>query len=234
MFADSIPYSMSFAAGLFSFLSPCILPLIPAYFTCITGYSLEELTDNYDAKIRRKVILSTVSYVSGISFIFILLGASASYLGGFANQYSSAIRIIGGILIIIFGIHLTGILRIKGLDFEKRIQIQSKPLHFLGTFFIGMAFAAGWSPCIGPPLASILIVAGNHGSVAQGMVLLGIYAAGLAIPFVIISFFINYMLTITKKMSHALKWLNTAAGVLLIILGIFLITNKLYLLGRFS
>jgi len=225
---------MSFAAGLFSFFSPCILPLIPAYFTFITGYSLEELTENYDAKIRMKIILSTLSYVSGFSIVFILLGASASYLGGFANQYSSAIRIIGGILIIIFGIHLIGILRIKGFHFEKRIQIHSKPLHFFGTFVIGMAFAAGWSPCIGPALASILIVAGNNGSVIQGMILLGIYAAGLAIPFLIISIFINYIIVIIKKMSRSLKWLNLTAGILLIILGIFLITNKLYLLGRIS
>ena len=225
---------MSFAAGLFSFFSPCILPLIPAYFTFITGYSLEELTENYDAGIRKKVILSTVSYVLGFSFIFIMLGASASYLGGFASQYSSAIRIIGGILIILFGIHLTGVFRIRGLDIEKRIHVQSKPLHFFGTFLVGMAFAAGWSPCIGPALASILIIAGNQGGVGQGMILLGIYAAGLAIPFIIISIFINYLLVITKKMTRSLKWLNITAGILLIILGIFLITNKLDLLGRLS
>ena len=160
---------MSFAAGLFSFFSPCILPLIPAYFTFITGYSLEELTENYDAGIRKKVILSTVSYVLGFSFIFIMLGASASYIGGFANQYSSTIRIIGGILIILFGIHLTGVFRFKGLDVEKRIHVQSKPLHFFGTFLVGMAFAAGWSPCIGPLLGSILIVAGNQGSMPGGV-----------------------------------------------------------------
>ncbi|MBW1985244.1 MAG: cytochrome c biogenesis protein CcdA [Deltaproteobacteria bacterium] len=234
MFTESIPYSMSFAAGLFSFFSPCILPLIPAYFTFITGYSLEELTENYDAGIRKKVILSTVSYVLGFSFIFIMLGASASYIGGFANQYSSTIRIIGGILIILFGIHLTGVFRFKGLDVEKRIHVQSKPLHFFGTFLVGMAFAAGWSPCIGPALASILIIAGNHGSVGQGMILLGIYAAGLAFPFIVISIFINYLLVITKKMTRSLKWLNIAAGIVLIILGILLITNKLDLLGRLS
>jgi cytochrome c-type biogenesis protein len=193
---------------------------------------LEELTEDYDSTIRKKVILSTVSYVLGFSLIFILLGASASYIGGFINQYSDAIRIVGGTLIILFGIHLIGIFRIKAFDVEKRIHVQSKPLHFLGTFFVGMAFAAGWSPCIGPALASILIIAGNQASVGQGMILLGIYASGLAIPFIIISFFINYILVIIKKMSRALKWINISAGILLIILGIFLITNKLSLLGR--
>jgi len=231
MFTESITYSVAFAAGLFSFFSPCILPLVPVYFTFITGYSLEELTENINIKIRNEVILSTASYVLGFSFIFILLGASASYIGGMASQYSGIIRVAGGILIIIFGIHLTGIFRIKGLDFEKRIHFQSKPLHLFGTFFIGMAFAAGWSPCIGPPLASILIVAGNNGSVAQGMILLGIYALGLAIPFIILSIFINYVLVIIKKMSTTLKWINMASGILLILFGLFLLTNKLYLLG---
>lgn len=234
MFTESIPYSISFAAGLSSFLSPCILPLIPAYFTLITGYSLEELTENYDSTLRKRVIFSTLSYVLGFSLVFILLGASASYLGGFINQYSDVIRIVGGFLIILFGIHLIGIFRIKAFDVEKRIHVQSKPLHFLGTFLVGMAFAAGWSPCIGPALASILIMAGNQASVGQGMILLGIYASGLAIPFIIISLFINYMLVIIKKMSRALKWINISAGILLIILGIFLITNKLYLIGGLS
>lgn len=195
---------------------------------------MEELTENYDSTLRKRVIFSTLSYVLGFSLVFILLGASASYLGGFINQYSDVIRIVGGFLIILFGIHLIGIFRIKAFDVEKRIHVQSKPLHFLGTFLVGMAFAAGWSPCIGPALASILIMAGNQASVGQGMILLGIYASGLAIPFIIISLFINYMLVIIKKMSRALKWINISAGILLIILGIFLITNKLYLIGGLS
>ncbi len=139
------------------------------------------------------------------------------------------IRIIGGVLIIILGIHLTGVFRIRSLEFEKRIQIQKKPLHFLGTFIIGMAFGAGWSPCIGPLLGSILIVAGSQETIGQGMVLLGVYSAGLALPFVIISVFINFLLVFMKRASRVLKYVNVVAGILLILVGLVLVTNKLYL-----
>ncbi|MCK5504416.1 MAG: cytochrome c biogenesis protein CcdA [Thermodesulfovibrionia bacterium] len=228
MFTEAISFPAAFLAGILSFFSPCILPLIPAYFTFITGFSLEELTDVCNAEIKKKVIFSTVSYVLGFSFVFILFGASASYLGGFFYKYKGAIRIIGGILIIVFGVHLTGMIRIPGLDLEKRIQIEKKPLHFLGTFLIGMAFGAGWSPCIGPLLGSILIVAGSQDMVSQGVLLLGVYSAGLALPFIIMSIFINFILIFIKKASRVVKYVNVIAGVLLIVIGLFLVTNKLY------
>jgi len=227
MFAETITYPAAFLAGLFSFFSPCILPLIPAYFIFITGFSLDELTGGDISEIRKKVVLSTVSYVLGFSFIFILMGASASYLGGFVLKHSNYIRIVGGIFIIIFGIHLTGLIHIGILDFEKRIDLQKKPLHFFGTFFIGMAFGAGWSPCIGPLLGSILIVAGSRETIWQGIILLGIYSAGIAIPFIIISFFINYILIFLKKVVKALQYINIAAGMLLILVGLSLVTNIL-------
>jgi cytochrome c-type biogenesis protein len=228
MFAEAVSFPAAFLAGLLSFFSPCVLPLIPAYFTFITGYSLEELTEG-NTEIRKKVILSTISYVLGFSVVFILMGGSASYLGGFIYKYKNLIRIIGGVLIIILGIHLTGVFRIRSLEFEKRIQIKKKPIHFLGTFVIGMAFGAGWSPCIGPLLGSILIVAGSQETVIQGMVLLGVYSAGLALPFVIISVFINFLLVFMKRASQVLKYVNVVAGILLILVGLVLVTNKLYL-----
>lgn len=231
MITESITYSAALIAGLLSFFSPCILPLIPAYFTFITGFSLEELTDAPDTTIRRKVILSTISYVLGFSTIFIFMGASASFLGGIIFQYRDLIRIIGGILILVLGIHLTGIIRIHGLDFEKRIHLQKKPLHFLGTFVIGMAFGAGWSPCIGPLLGSILIIAGNQETVWQGTLLLAIYSLGLAVPFVVMSVFIRYLLAFIKRASKALRYVNTVAGILLIGVGLLLVTNKLYLIN---
>jgi cytochrome c-type biogenesis protein len=152
MFTEAVSFPAAFLAGFLSFLSPCVLPLIPAYFTFITGCSLEELNENRNSEIRKKVVFSTVSFVCGFSMVFILMGASASYLGGLIYNYRETIRIIGGILIILMGVHLTGIIRIPGLDVEKRIHMERKPLHFLGTFIIGMAFGAGWSPCIGPLL----------------------------------------------------------------------------------
>ena len=230
MFTEAISYPAAFTAGLLSFLSPCVLPLIPAYFTFITGYSLEELTESRNAEIRKKVFLSTILFVSGFSLVFILMGASASYLGGLIYNYRELIRIIGGVFIIILGVHLTGIIRIRGLDFEKRINMEKKPLHFFGTFVVGMAFGAGWSPCIGPLLGSIIIIAGSQETVWQGIILLGIYSAGLAIPFIIMSVFINFLLIFIKKASRVLQYINTAAGILLIIVGLILVTNKLYVL----
>jgi len=228
MFTQTVSFPAAFVAGLLSFLSPCVLPLIPAYFTFITGFSIEELTEEYNSEIRKKVFLSTFLFVLGFSLVFILMGASASYLGGLMFTYKKLIRIIGGILIIILGIHLTGLIRIPGLDFEKRIALEKKPLHFLGTLIIGMAFGAGWSPCIGPLLGSILIIAGSQETVWQGVILLGFYSAGLAMPFIIISIFINFLLIFIKKASKVLKYVNVVAGVVLIVVGLILVSNKLY------
>jgi len=228
MFIETVSFSAAFIAGLLSFLSPCVLPLIPAYFSFITGYSLEELTGGCNEKIRKKVILSTCLFVVGFSLVFVSMGASASYLGGLMYTYKKFIRIIGGFLIIILGIHLTGCIRIPGLDFEKRISVEKKPLHFLGTLLIGMAFAAGWTPCIGPLLGSILIIAGNQETVWQGIVLLGVYSTGLALPFIVVSIFINFLLIFIKKASKVLKYVNIVAGVVLIIVGLILVSNKLY------
>ncbi|MBW2603578.1 MAG: sulfite exporter TauE/SafE family protein [Deltaproteobacteria bacterium] len=228
MFTQTVSFPTAFVAGLLSFFSPCVLPLIPAYFTFITGFSIEELTEEYNSEIRKKVFLSTFLFVLGFSLVFILMGASASYLGGLMVTYKKLIRIIGGILIVILGIHLTGLIRIPWLDFERRITLEKKPLHFLGTLIIGMAFGAGWSPCIGPLLGSILIIAGSQETVWQGVILLGIYSAGLAIPFIIISIFINFLLIFIKKASKVLKYVNVAAGVVLIVVGLILVSNKLY------
>ena len=231
MFTETISFPAAFIAGLLSFFSPCILPLIPGYFTFITGFSLEKLTQDDHTEIRKKVVLSTILFVLGFSFVFISMGASASYLGGLFYQYRKFIRITGGVLIIVLGIHLTGLIRIPGLDIEKRIHLDQKPVHFLGTFIIGMAFGAGWSPCIGPLLGSILLIAGSQETVWHGTVLLGVYSAGLAIPFIVMSVFINLVLIFVKKTSKAIKYANAVAGVLLIVLGLFLVTNKLYILA---
>lgn len=230
MFIETITYPAAFLAGLLSFFSPCILPIIPSYFTFITGFSMEELTTDCNLEIRKKVFFSTVLFVSGFSFVFIFMGASASFLGNIIHEYSDFIRITGGILIIILGIHLTGLIRIRHLYIEKRVNIAKKPMHFLGTFIIGMAFAAGWSPCIGPLLGSILVIAGTQETVWQGIMLLGIYSAGLAIPFVMISIFINFMFIFIKKASKTLKYTNIIAGIMLIFAGILLVSNKISLL----
>jgi cytochrome c-type biogenesis protein len=230
LFNENLSYSAALIAGLLSFFSPCILPLIPAYFSFITGLSLDELTEN-KAETRRKVILSTVFYVAGFSFIFILFGASASFLGGIASQYAWIIRYLGGGIVIVFGLHLLGIINIKALHFEKRLHVQEKPLHLMGTFVIGMAFGAGWSPCIGPMLGSILIVAGNQNTILKGVLLLAVYSAGLALPFLILSFFIHSILDIMKRATKLINIINKVSGILLIVIGLLLIFDKFRLLG---
>lgn len=230
MFAETVSYSAAFAAGLLSFFSPCVLPLIPAYFSFITGMSLEELTENYDTGIRKKVLVSTLVFILGFSAVFVLLGASASFLGGLTHAYRDYIRIGGGIIIIVLGIHLTGLVRIPALEFEKRIHLKSKPLNIFGTFLVGMAFAAGWSPCTGPQLGSILAIAMGKETISQGIVLLAIYSAGLALPFMVISAFVNYLLVFVKKATRFMKVFNVVAGSILILAGVLLLANKLYLL----
>ncbi len=226
MFAQTVNYSAAFLAGLLSFLSPCVLPLIPAYFSFITGFSMDELINADRRAIRAKVFLSTIAFVLGFSLVFILMGASATFLGGAVAAYKNEIRIIGGIIIIILGLHLTGWFRIRKLEFEKRFHFKEKPLHLFGTFIVGMAFAAGWSPCIGPLLGAILVLASSRDTVWQGVRLLAVYSAGLAIPFILISMFIQFLLAFLKRASRVIRYVNGLAGGLLIIVGILLLTNN--------
>ncbi|RJP74973.1 MAG: cytochrome c biogenesis protein CcdA [Desulfobacteraceae bacterium] len=228
---ESVPYHLALFAGLASFFSPCVLPLIPAYFTFITGLSLEELTEKKrTSAVHIRIVASTLSYVLGFSLIFILLGASASYLSGLIFEYRNMITKVGGAVIILFGIHLTGWLPIRVLLFEKKLRLEKKPLHFLGAFMIGMAFGAGWSPCVGPLLGSILILAGSQDTVYKGMSLLAVYSAGLAIPFILLSIFINFILIFIKKATGMIRHIHLAAGILLIILGLLLFFDKLFLI----
>ncbi|OGR23703.1 MAG: cytochrome C biogenesis protein [Desulfobacterales bacterium RIFOXYA12_FULL_46_15] len=231
MFNENLTYSAALVAGLLSFFSPCVLPLVPAYFSFITGLSLDELTAN-KKETRQKVILSTIFYVAGFSSIFILFGASASFLGSLAARYSWIVRYIGGGIIIGFGFHLLGLINIRGLNFEKRIHLRARPLHLMGTFVIGMAFGAGWSPCIGPILGSILIVAGNQDTVLKGILLLAVYSAGLALPFLVLSFFIHSLMDIMKRARKVIGIMNKVSAILLIIIGLLLIFDKFKLLAN--
>ena len=230
MFKD-VTYSIAFLYGLLSFFSPCVLPLIPSYFCFITGLSLEELTIAPKAAIRRKIMLSTLAFVLGFSLVFIILGASASYVGALLAEHKSIIRIVGGALIILFGLHLAGILRIPAFQYEKRLHIRQKPLHLMGTFLVGMAFGAGWTPCIGPILGSLLVLAQDKETVGQGMRLLSIYSVGLALPFILLSAGINYLLVFTSKTKKVLRYANPVAGIILVLTGILLVTDKLRLLS---
>ena len=228
-----VTYSIAFLYGLLSFLSPCVLPLIPSYFCFITGLSLDELTSTSNTSIRRKIVVATLAFVLGFSAVFVALGASASYVGNVLAAHKNWIRIIGGILIIVFGIHLSGLLRIPFFDYEKRLQINQKPLHFFGIVFIGMAFGAGWTPCIGPILGSLLVLAQDTQTVQQAIGMLAIYSIGMALPFILLSLGINFLLVFMRRTKRVLRFINPVAGGLLIVTGILLATNKLQQLAIF-
>ncbi len=175
--------------------------------------------------------MATFAYVCGFSFVFILLGASASFMGGLVSRHSEIIRFAGGTIILIFGLHLLGIINITGLNFEKKIHIHKKPLHLFGTFIIGMAFGAGWTPCIGPMLGSIIIIASAEATVTRGILLLSVYSAGLALPFILMSFFISRIFEIMKRATKFIMYVNKISGILLILVGVLLITDNFTMLA---
>ncbi len=227
MLIETVSFHAAFLAGLLSFFSPCVLPLIPAYFTFITGVSLDQLTQGRTADVRRKVLLSTLLFVIGFSLVFILLGASATFLGRLMSQYANIVTFIGGLLIMVLGIHISGIFGFSMLNVDRHINLKKRPVHALGALVIGMAFGAGWSPCVGPLLGSILIVASSRDTVREGVLLLSVYSAGLAIPFLVLSFFINRLLVLMKKASPVLAFINKVAGALLVVMGIYLSVTAL-------
>lgn len=224
----SFPYIGALIAGLLSFLSPCVLPLIPSYLTFITGVSFEDLQAAADKK---KIQLLTIShslvFVLGFSAVFIALGASSSMIGSLFSAYQDWVRIIGGVVMIFFGLFVAGFFRFDFLQQEKRFHPQKKPIGYLGTFIIGMAFAAGWTPCIGPILGTILLYASSQDSTAYGIGLLAMYSLGLAIPFLFASLAFNTFLSYSKKIRKHMHLIMIVSGLLLIAFGLLLLTNKL-------
>jgi cytochrome c-type biogenesis protein len=228
-----VSYPAALMAGLLSFFSPCVLPLVPSYFMFITGSSLEELTATPSVAVRINIMLATLAFVVGFSTIFIILGASASYVSALLFRIRPYLRIIGGILIVILGLHLVGVLPIRALYLDKRLHLKDKPVHFMGAFLVGVAFAAGWSPCIGPLLGSILILASSQETILQGVWLLSVYSLGLALPFILLSISIGFAVRFIRRTTKFMGYLNKVAGILLIITGALLVTDKLELLTSY-
>jgi len=224
---SDVSYSIAFAAGVVSFVSPCVLPLIPSYVSYITGMSFEDLTSSVKRRqIRTLTLIHSLLFVIGFSLVFISLGASSSAIGGIFYNYQDVIRVVGGIVIIIFGLFVADILKIGFLSREKKLHIADKPAGYLGTSVVGMAFAAGWTPCIGPILGSILMYAGAKGSVSYGVKLLSVYSLGLAIPFVLSALGINLFLSYSRRLLKYMRIIKIISGLLLIIFGILLLTDK--------
>ena len=218
---------IAFGAGLVSFLSPCVLPLIPGYISFISGQTLKELIDNKKINLTPLILFSL-----GFSFVFILLGATASFLGKFLIQNSNQLRIAAGIIIIIFALQLIGIINIKFLNYEKKYYT-SKSSKILFSLVVGMAFGFGWSPCIGPILGSILVLASTEENVSRAIILLSFYSLGLAIPFIASGFLIQKFLVFSKNFKKNINKVTKIGGAILLITGILILTNKLQVLGYY-
>ncbi len=235
MGAENISYVGAFIAGFLSFLSPCVLPLIPSFITYITGLSFADLQEEHPThKVRRLTAIHTLLFIAGFTVVFVLLGASATYIGGFLQTHMALIRKVGGALIVVFGIHVTGLVPIHLLHGEKRVSIHRKPAGYLGSFLVGLAFAAGWTPCIGPILASILMVAATEDTVFHGISLLLVYSMGLAIPFFLSSLAMHQFLTVFNRFKKYIRLFEIVTGVFLIVVGIMIFTNYLSVLARYS
>ena len=218
---------IAFGAGLISFLSPCVLPLIPGYISYISGSSLKELVNKKNTNLI-PIILFTV----GFSIIFIVFGAASTFLGQILLQNSFELRIIAGLVIIIFSLHIIGIINIKFLNYEKRIDTNISS-NFFSPILIGMAFAFGWTPCIGPILGSILVLAATEESLSKGILLLSFYSIGLAIPFILSGYLIQRFLIFSKNFKKNIKLVSKIGGIILLITGILIITNQLQALGYY-
>jgi cytochrome c-type biogenesis protein len=224
----SLGIVIAFTAGLLSFLSPCVLPLIPSYVTFITGLSLEEVQ-----KTRRLALIHSLLFILGFTLIFLALGATATVLGRALLVHREWISRVGGVLVIIFGLYLLGIFNIAAFARERRVHLADKPIGYLGTVLVGIAFGAGWTPCIGPILGSILIYTSSSADLGRGLGLLTAYSMGLAVPFLAASLAINHFISFFARARTHMVWIGKAGGVLLILVGVLLLTDYFTVLAGY-
>ncbi|MDA8388031.1 MAG: cytochrome c biogenesis protein CcdA [Nitrospiraceae bacterium] len=227
---NNVTFPLAFVAGLLSFLSPCVLPLVPSYVSFITGLSFESLVSasaEERARIRWLTIKNSVAFILGFSAIFIgVFGFSSSYVGHWLFHYKNTIRIAGGILIIVFGLFISGIIKLNFLMKEKKLHLSGRPAGYIGAFLVGMTFAAGWTPCIGPWLASIMMVAAAKGSTVYGLKLLSVYSLGLAVPFFVSALAMNSFLSYSRRIMKYMPAIMFISGLILMAFGVLLLTNK--------
>ena len=218
---------VALGAGLISFLSPCVLPLIPGYISYISGSSINELEDK-----KNIILFPIVLFTIGFSIVFIIFGAASTFLGQILLKNSYELRILAGLIIIILSFHIIGIINLRFLNYEKRIQTNIKK-NFFSPIFIGMAFAFGWTPCIGPILGSILVLAATEESLIKGIILLSSYSIGLAIPFILSGYLIQKFLIFSKNFKKNINLVSKIGGIILLITGILIVTNQLQALGYY-
>ncbi len=224
---------MAFLAGIVSFLSPCVLPIVPSYVTFITGMTLDELTVRGTAAARRRTALHALLFVLGFSFVFVTLGATATAFGAVLQRSLPLIQQIGGALITLFGLYLVGVLRLPALMRERRVHLANKPAGLMGSLVVGVAFGAGWTPCVGPVLASILLYAGTSATMTKGTLLLAAYALGLGIPFFAAAVGLNWYVAGARHLTRWLRPVEIVAGVLLVAVGVLLFTGRFTALSAY-
>lgn len=215
----------AFLAGVISFLSPCVLPLVPGYVSLISGASVETLQDA-DSKLLRSVLLNSLTFILGFSVVFISLGALATGVGQVTHRYHRELEVIAGLVVFVFGLHLTGLLKINALYADKRLHGVKGSASPIGAFLVGFAFAFGWTPCIGPILSVILVMASSQETVMKGIVLLAVYSLGLAVPFLLTSLGVNRFLAFYSKFRRHLHTVEVISGVFLIVFGLLIATNN--------
>lgn len=231
---SEITFVGAFIAGILSFLSPCVLPLVPSFLTYLTGLTFADLQDEHPPHlVKKRVIIHSLLFISGFTLVFVLMGASATFIGSFIKENMKLMRQIGAVLIILFGLHVSGILPIALLLGERRVNIRHKPAGMFGSVLIGITFAAGWTPCIGPILASILMVAAAESTVYRGILLLLVYSMGLGIPFFLSSLAIHRFLLLFNRFKKHIRLFEIVTGILLVIVGTMIFFDKLTAIQRY-
>jgi cytochrome c-type biogenesis protein len=243
---ENVTLLAAFGAGLLSFISPCVLPLIPGYLSYISGLSLDEMRGATPVAggsavavaaaapphVRRRILLSSLAFIAGFTLVFVAIGATASAVGQFVNDRLPMLGRIAGIVIILFGLHTMGVLRIESLYKEKRVQTQRRPAGFLGAMLVGIAFAFGWTPCIGPILSGILFLAGSQDTVGKGVRLLLVYSLGLGVPFFATALALNQFFAALAKIRRHYHKVELVSGALLVAIGFLIFTNKFTLIAK--
>ncbi|MFP4496712.1 MAG: cytochrome c biogenesis CcdA family protein [Vulcanimicrobiota bacterium] len=219
----AVEIGTSFGIGFLTFISPCVLPIIPSYLAYITGTSFEDLTDKEKKdKLKFITLKHSIMFVLGFGLIFTLLGATATMIGSFLREHMAVINKIAGIIVFFFGLHLAGIIKLSFLMQEHRMEVKNKPAGYFGSFLVGLAFGAGWTPCVGPLLGTAFALASTHSTVLSGVLMLGAFSLGLGIPFILASLAFNTFLDYSKKFKRHLNIFTTIAGVFLMLIGVTL------------
>jgi cytochrome c-type biogenesis protein len=232
---ESVTIWVAMGAGILSFLSPCVLPIFPSYLSFVTGLSFGELSGSVaNARTRRAIILNSLCFILGFSVVFMSLGASFSLLGRLLFDYQQILRKVGGVLVIFFGLYFAGLLKLPFLMRNIRVELRDRPAGYLGAFIVGVTFAAGWTPCVGPILGSILLYASTARTASTGILMLGAYSLGLAIPFFLSALALNRFLGFFDRFKRVMPAVNVAGGIFLVFVGALLLTNYFTLLSAYA